>query len=175
MAAVNIIHSVAPIAQTKNMSCWAAAAAMLLTWKHGIPYTEFAAAQAAGNNYVIAFQSNTGLFGTEIGPLAAALNLKTEAPQNYTATGYANLLSAHGPLWIGTAIFSSPTVYRHVRVLRGVKGDGTSDGTTGYIVDPDGGRVYEVTITDFSKELEEIAKQDLGAGAELQPQVIRFP
>jgi hypothetical protein len=56
-----------------------------------------------------------------------------------------------------------------------VKGDGISNGMIGYVVDPDGGRDYEVTITNFSKELEEIAKQDLGAGAELNPQIIRIP
>lgn len=175
MAPVDIVHTVTPIAQTKTMSCWAAAAAMLLTWKNGIPITELSAAQNAGNNYVIAFQSNTGLRGTEIGPLAMALNLKTEAPQSYTAEGYANLLAAHGPLWVGTAIFSATIVYRHVRILRGVRGDGTSNGTTAYVVDPDGSRSYQVTVTDFSKELEEIAKQDLGAGADLNPQVIRYP
>lgn len=175
MAPVDIMHDITPIAQTKTMSCWAAAAAMLLSWKNGIPYTELSAAQAAGNNYVIAFQNNTGLFGTEIGPLATALSLKTEPPRNYTAEGFANLLTDHGPLWIGTAIFSATHVYRHVRILRGVLGDGTSSGSDAHVVDPDGGRTYQVSVTDFSKELEEIAIQDLGAGAELNPQVIRHP
>lgn len=175
MAAVDIVHNVTPIAQTKTMSCWAAAAAMLLSWKNGIPFTEFSAAQAAGNNFVIAFQTNTGLFGTEIGPLASALHLTTEAPQNFTVAGYANLLTAHGPLWVGTAIFSSTKVYRHVRILRGVTGDGTFGGTTARIVDPDGGRDYQKSVAAFATELEEIARQDLGAGAELRPQVIRIP
>lgn len=31
MVAVNVIYTVSPIAQTRSMSCWAAAAAMLLT------------------------------------------------------------------------------------------------------------------------------------------------
>lgn len=175
MASVNVVHNVAPIAQTKTMSCWAAAAAMMLTWKNGIPYTEFSAAQTAGNNFLIAFQTNTGLFGTEVGPLASALNLKTEAPQNWTVAGYANLLTAHGPLWVGTAIFSPTKTYRHVRILRGLSGDGTFGGTTARIVDPDGGRDYQSSIGNFAIELEEIAKQDLGAGEELKPQIIRFP
>ena len=99
MAAVNVIYTVSPIAQTKSMSCWAAAAAMLLTWKNGIPCTEYSAAKAAGNNFLVAFQTNEGLPGTTISELASALNLKAEAPQNWTVTGYANLLKTHGPLY----------------------------------------------------------------------------
>lgn len=175
MPAVNVIHNVSPIAQTKTMSCWAAAAAMMLTWRNGVPYTELSAAQAAGNNFVVSFQSNIGLAGTEIAELANALHLKSEAPQNWTVAGYANLLTAHGPLWVGTAIFSPTLTYRHVRILRGVTGDGTFGGTTAWIVDPDGGRDYQKSIADFATELEEIAKQDLGVGAELKPQVLRFP
>ena len=103
------------------------------------------------------------------------MNLKTEAPQNFTVSGYASLLTAHGPLWVGTAIFSATKVYRHVRILRGVTGDGTFGGTTARVVDPDGGRDYQEPVADFATELEEIARQDLGMGAELKPQVIRFP
>ncbi len=173
--AVNIVHNVAAIAQTKTMSCWAAAAAMLLTWKNGIPYTEFSAAQAAGNNFVISFQSNTGIAGTEVAELANALHLKAEPPQNWTVPGYADLQRAHGPLWVGPAIFSATLIYRYVRTLRGLTGDGTFSGTTARIVDPDGGNDYQKSVADFALELEEIAKQDLGAGEELKPQVIRFP
>ena len=54
-------------------------------------------------------------------------------------------------------------------------GDGTFDGTTALIVDPDGGRDYTESVADFALEIEEIAKQDLGSGAELNPQVIHFP
>ena len=103
------------------------------------------------------------------------MNLKTEAPQNFTVSGYASLLTARGPLWVGTAIFSATKVYRHVRILRGVPGDGTFGGTTARVVDPDGGRDYQEPVADFATELEEIARQDLGMGAELKPQVIRFP
>lgn len=174
MAPVNIVHNVAPLAQTKTMSCWAAAAAMLLSWKNHSPYTELSAATAAGPTYLYAFNSNSGLPGPAVAELAAALHLSVEAPQSWTPEGYANLLKLHGPLWIGTAIFDPASTYRHVRILRGVTGDGTFDGTTAWIVDPDGGRDYQESATNFAKELEEIAKQDLGHGSELNPQVIRF-
>jgi hypothetical protein len=48
MATLTQIYDVAPIAQSKDMSCWAAAAAMLLTWRAGIPVSEISSAQQAG-------------------------------------------------------------------------------------------------------------------------------
>lgn len=175
MTDLNTIYNVNAIAQAKSMSCWAAAAAMLISWKTNLPTDEMTAVQSAGDYYVQAFISNTGLYGFEIANFAAALHLLVEPPQNLTPGGYADLLTRVGPLWVGTAVFSHDIQYRHVRILRGVLGDGTSDGTTAFIIDPDGARDYTETITQFAMELEQIAKDDLGAGAELDPQIIHYP
>jgi hypothetical protein len=172
-AALDISHQITPIAQSKTMSCWAAAAAMMMTWKTHLPTTEFAAAQAAGNNFTIAFRANTGIFGPEIADLARALTLSAEAPQNYTARGYAALLQ-NGPLWAGTAIIYPDRIYRHVRIVHGIHGDGTERGSTLDIVDPDGGRRYRSTVAQFSVEMETIARQDLGAGRTLNPQILHY-
>lgn len=175
MSAINVSHVVTPLAQTKTMSCWAAASAMLLSWKNGIPYDELSAVKLAGARYETAFKTNTGLPGTAIADLARDLNLAVQPPKNHDVGSYATLLKAHGPLWIGTAIFSATKPYRHVRIMAGLNGDGTAAGTIASVVDPDGGVSYGTTVEQFSKELEEIAKQDLGAGADLNPQVIHFP
>lgn len=169
-----ISYNVPVVAQSKTMSCWAAAAAMLIQWKTNLPTSEFAAAKAAGPNFVIAFNNNTGILGPEIAELARALNLSVEVPQNYNAQGYRSLL-AHGPLWVGTAISSPNRVYRHIRIVAGISGDGTMDGSRLDIIDPDGGRRYQSSVTAFATELQTIAQQDLGAGANLNPQIIHYP
>ena len=174
MDQIDVSWDVTPVAQTETMSCWAAAAAMLLSHKSAIPTTELQACQQAGDMYVAAFQANTGLAGTAVGDFAQALSCVAEAPQNFMPAGYAALLQAHGPVWIGTAILY-PTIYRHVRILRALFGDGTFDGTTATLVDPDGGREYQQTVTELAKELEEIAREDLADGSDLNPQVIRLP
>ncbi len=173
---LNTVLSVTPVAQTTAMSCWAAAAAMLLQWKNGIPSTEFQVAQMAGQNYVVALTQGTGLNGNEFVEFAAALGLTTEAPQNLMPAGYESLLRAHGPLWVGSRLDVKTTISRrHIRVLRGITGDGTFDGSTAWVVDPDGGRDYQETVTQFASELEQIAKEELGDGHDLYPQIIRFP
>jgi hypothetical protein len=163
-------------AQTKTQSCWAAAAVILLEWKAKIPTSELQMAQMAGPNYVVAFNANTGLNGTEFSEFARALNFKTEAPQNLTPTGYHDLLKAHGPLWVGSRLDAgTASTRRHIRVLRGVTGDGTATGSTAWVLDPDGGRDYQITVAKFSMELEQIAKEEIGAGHDLYPRIIRLP
>ncbi|BBB70188.1 hypothetical protein UNDYM_5935 (plasmid) [Undibacterium sp. YM2] len=43
------------------------------------------------------------------------------------------------------------------------------------VIDPDGGRKYGAHVSQFALELQEIARQDLGAQRELQPQIIHYP
>ncbi len=57
--------------------------------------------------------------------------LVPEPPQSYTVEAFADLLRNYGPLWVATA---EPGA--HVRVITGIQGDGTADGTTLYINDP---------------------------------------
>lgn len=171
---VNKIINAKPFAQTKNWSCWAAAAVILMRWKNGVDFSESDVAAMAGQNYVDAFNADTGLLGTQFADFAKKLGLRTEAPQNYTPGGYESLLSAHGPLWIGAEVTSAGKPRRHVRVLRGISGDGTFDGSTVWVLDPDGGTDTQMSVTKFSKEMEKIAREELDAGHDLFSQVIRF-
>lgn len=163
------------IAQSKTMTCWAAATAMLMSWKQGFGVTEEEAARRAGNNYLIAFRQNQSLTGTEIAELAVHLNLVAEPPGSFSAAGYRSLLLSKGPLWIGTAIFSATAVYRHVRIVTGIHGQAGAADPMLDIIDPDGGRSYGEAVSQFARELEEIARQDLGEGHELRPQIIHYP
>lgn len=164
-----------PFVQTKSWSCWAAGAAILLQWKNKIPISEAQVAKMAGPNFVVAFNNDTGLNGGEFAEFAHSLGLKTEAPQNYTPMGYDKLLKAHGPLWVGARLdIGTADARRHIRVLRGVTGDGTPNGSTAWVLDPDGGKDYQISMAKFAAELEQIAKEEIGAGRELFPQIIRF-
>lgn len=176
VARLNTVYELVPVAQTKSWSCWAAAAAMLYGWKTGVQTSELAMAKLAGPRFEQAFLTNSGLPGVEIARFANSISLRSETPQNYSPTGYNDILKSYGPLWIGTALFSPTVTYRHVRVLRGIVGDGDYETTTAYLVDPDGGTEYEQTVGQLAKELEEIAREDLGSEGpgNLNPQIIRF-
>lgn len=171
-----IVIDAKPFTQTMTWSCWAAAAVILLRWKSGIRHSELDVARMAGPAFENAFNSNGGLMSAQIGNFAHALGLRIEAPQNYTPEGYHELLRTRGPLWVVSQLDgSTPNPRRHARVLRGATGDGSFAGSTAWVLDPDGGRDYQITMAQFAEELEAIAREDLQNGIALRPQVIRFP
>ena len=57
--------------------------------------------------------------------------LDPEPAHSYTVEGFYGLLDRYGPLWVAAAV-PGP----HIRVVTGIEGDGTPDGTTLYINDP---------------------------------------
>lgn len=80
------------------------------------------------------------------------------------------------PLWVGSRLDVGTAMFRrHIRVLRGVTGDGTPAGSTAWVLDPAGGKDYQSTMLKFSMELEQIAKEEIVAGHDLYPQIIRLP
>lgn len=116
------------IPQPTGMSCWAASAAMLVSWREQMSRVD-AADIARGAGQWAAYAA--GLNPARVGDLATAWQLTAEAPQSYTVDGLRDLLERMGPLWIGEAV---PGL--HAVVLAGISGDGTPDGTTVSIVDP---------------------------------------
>ena len=65
------------------------------------------------------------------------LGLKLHHGQSWSVEGLVSLIRSHGPLMICGLIG-----YKHCFVIGGIRGDGTAQGTTLKIYDPDGGRVY---------------------------------
>ncbi len=170
-----IVTDASPFQQTKKWSCWAAAAVILMRWRNKIPISEADVAKLAGPAFQQAFVDDTGLNGQDIAKFAAALGLVAEAPQNFSPAGYHDLVKKHGPIWVGARLDKgTDRSRRHVRVLKGVTGDGTFAGSTAWVLDPGTGKMAQPPVKQFATELEEIAKEELGAGNELFPQIIRF-
>jgi hypothetical protein len=82
------------------MSCWGGRCsdAADLEKRDSLHRTLRRASRGPRQQLRLSFQSNIGPAGTEVAELANALHLKTEPPQNWTVAGYANLLTAHGPV-----------------------------------------------------------------------------
>lgn len=124
---IYITHDVQLIPQSSSMSCWAASAAMLVSWRDSISLTDEMIASGIGywTEYV------NSLPPDDVYALHA-WGLVEEEPQTYTVDGLANLLDAYGPLWAAAAAGEDA----HVRVITGMFGDGTPDGTFLMLNDP---------------------------------------
>src|SRR5262249_46647701 len=132
--AYNLQFDVQLIPQQTNMSCWAAGCAMLVGWRDqmSVDPSEIANATGAWAAYANGLAPND----TSVFPI---WGITPEAAQCYTVQGFYDLLNTYGPLWVASA---EPGP--HIRVVTGITGDGTPDGTTLSINDP-----WEAGMTAF--------------------------
>jgi hypothetical protein len=107
------------IPQPTGLSCWAAAAAMVVGWKDQVCLSPDSVAKIAGRltNAGLPY-ADTELFATEIG-------LDYEQPKNYIPDGLRDLLETRGPLWVGKiADATNPASGGHAVVVTGMYGEG---------------------------------------------------
>ena len=133
---IDVRYDVPLVPQLTGMSCWAAGAAMLVGWRDHVSINPSEIAKGIGywsqyNKKGLAPQDTT---------MFKYWGLTPEAPQSYTVEGFAHLLKDNGPLWVASAA-PGP----HIRVVTGMSGDGTPDGTIVYINDP-----WQTGMTTFS-------------------------
>jgi peptidoglycan hydrolase-like protein with peptidoglycan-binding domain len=124
---VDVWNEVPLVPQLTGMSCWAAAAAMLVGWRERIAVDAREVARGAG--HWRAFKD--GLMPEDVGELARAWQLTISDAELFDAERLYELLSEFGPLWLGEA---SPGL--HAIVVTGLYGDGSADGSFVRVNDP---------------------------------------
>lgn len=147
----DIWHEVPLVQQLTGMSCWAAAAAMLVGWRDCIDIDAEDVAKGSGRWEAY----RDGLVPEDVDALAARFGLIAEPPRRYTVQSLRELLEQNGPLWVGEA---SPGL--HVIAITGMHGDGTPDGTRVRIADPwpvGKGERYSISFAQLLRNLEAAA------------------
>lgn len=164
------------IAQPSEMSCWSASSAMLVSWKKQASLSIESVMDMAGSYFRRKFDSKNpseqGLYPAEEKLLFSRLGMKTKEATNYTAQGILTLLKNHGPIFVvgNEGSVSSPMI--HARVITGISGDGTPEGTQLKINDPAEGKSYTESFSAFAKKYESVA--DVDAGSSLRLQIAHF-
>ncbi len=145
--AQDIWNEVPIVPQQTGMSCWAAAAAMIVGWRDRLHVEPLDVARAAGRWR----EYREGLQPHDVPALALTWGLTLTTASIRGPGDLARLLSEHGPLWVGEA---SPGL--HSVVVTGLHGDGTPAGTQVRIADPwpiEKGERYSVPFSDFQRNL----------------------
>jgi Papain-like cysteine protease AvrRpt2 len=175
-----VLDHVPLVSQKKKNSCWAACAAMMLSWKNKSYMPEDEAVKIAGPAWVAKYAADVGLSGNEVLSFAHDFHFQTEGPATFFPVGYDAMLEKHGPLWVGTAINNVGRYsYGHARVLYGIVGDDSGNNTTMYLMDPSpegtGAGSYKQSFKKFTEEMEAWAKEDQKNGNQnLSPQVFHY-
>jgi hypothetical protein len=156
------VGGVSPIQQPSAMGCWATVATMMASYQDGAAYTVTDIpniVSRAGAAYAQIFSSDIGLSSAQKMPFLSGMGLRAEPPQNLSPFGISRFLMRCGPLWITTDGGSLNTV--HARVIVGIGGDGSADGTSLSIIDPADGQVHQETYRIFGQRYENVALQDV--------------
>lgn len=170
-------NTIFPIKQTKNMDCWAACSAMLVSWKEKKLVNTPQLVGRLSSKFGILYDTDTGLFPVDQADLLKELKLKQENPQNYTVQGWLTLLKNNGVLWVTTAIWTGKRWGAHARMVVGIKGNGDPNQTSLAIIDPASGKEISMTVTDFGKLMETLAIEDRGGPngtGDIRPMVLHF-
>ena len=101
------------IAQPTSMSCWAAAAAMVVGWRDKMSLSPTTLAE------IVNRPIQKGLNVNDFDDLAEGLGLTAVAGQSFTPEGFRDLLEENGPLWVGVALPGS----LHAIVVTGMYND----------------------------------------------------
>jgi N-acetyl-anhydromuramyl-L-alanine amidase AmpD len=159
LAAIDIEWAdVESVGQPTGVSCWAAAAAMVVGWRDRISINpeEFARHEGRWSEY-----NESGLWTNSNDEFAAAWGLVVEPPMSYTVEGFARVLESNGPLWIGRLVGGSSG---HAVCVYGLRGDGTPDGTQVIYHDPwppgEGRAASSISYATFMQEFEDFITVD---------------
>ena len=124
----DVWNEVPLVAQSTGMSCWAAAAAMLIGWRERLAVNPDEVARGAGRWS----EFKNGLHPEDVAGFADQWGLvPEEGDEIWAVDRFRRLLDQYGPLWVGEA---SPGL--HAVVITGLFGDGTPEGTHVRVNDP---------------------------------------
>ena len=163
---INIAYDVQLVPQQTGMSCWAASAAMIVGWNDQVSIDPSEIAKGIG--YWSQYKNGLSANDTK---MFSYWGLRPEPPQCYTVDGFAQMLHASGPLWVAGDLGTTGRE-PHVRVVAGMQGDGTPEGTVLTIHDPwqkgmtqfrspNNGSTYTMTYKEFTENQERLAMNEI--------------
>lgn len=131
---IDLRYNVQLVPQQTGYSCWAAGFAMVVGWRDQMSIDPSEIARSTG--YWAQYQQ--GLDPEDV-RVINTWGLVPAPLQTHTVESFADMLRRYGPLWTAGA---EPGP--HIRVVTGIQGDGTPDGTNVFINDP-----WEQGMTSF--------------------------
>lgn len=147
----DIWHEVPLVPQRTEMSCWAAAAAMIVGWRDCLDVAQEDIVRGTGQwaSY------REGLHPADVADLRRVWRLDAVDDGRVDLPTLRGLLERHGPLWVGEA---APGL--HVVTLTGAYGDGTPEGSFLRVNDPwpEGrGERYTLPFAEFARGFRAVA------------------
>jgi hypothetical protein len=156
----------------KKKACWAAALTMLKSWAAGETMTIETALTPGGTFYLDRFKNDSGLLPGEVPAFREAYALRDASVGVLTAAALARQMAERGPLWVIADEDASASFSVHARVLIGITGDGTPQGTRVRFHDPASSQPGEESLQTFITKLEQLAAGVANSFGGFAPQIL---
>ncbi|MBI4877515.1 MAG: hypothetical protein HY822_23035 [Acidobacteria bacterium] len=140
------------MAQPTNMTCWATVGAMMMNWRQQVCRSIASAMAQAGSPWDGMFTRGEGLIASQHQGFASACGMRVEPLMCYPLSTWLANMRRYGPLAVVTA---NPY---HARILVGVTERGNPRQTYFRVVDPNGGRRYDLEFGAFTRDFEAVAQ-----------------
>lgn len=146
---------VPPIRQPKSADCWATVTTMMVAWKEDWRESRLDPIRPVisryGQKYLDLYDNNRGLPLSDWPEFMVLVGLVAQPGMSRTPEGWAQLLRSYGPIFVWSEGGGPNDGWSHGRIIVGIEGDGTPDGTRMQIVDPATGTEYAETLTRFAQ------------------------
>jgi hypothetical protein len=139
------------MAQPSRMTCWATVGAMMMNWRAQVCRSIANAMAQAGSPWDGMFTRGEGLGPGQHVPFASACGMRTEPLMCYPLETWLSMLRRYGPLAVVTA---NPF---HARIVVGLTESGNPPRTSFRMIDPAGGRRYDLDADTFTRDFEAVA------------------
>lgn len=156
----------------KAKGCWAAALTMLKSWESKQSMTIETALTPGGQIYLDKFNNDTGLLPNEVTTFMQAYALRDASIGALTAAGLAQQISERGPLWVIADEDNTVSFSIHARVIIGITGDGTPQGTKILFHDPASSQPGAESLQTFIGKLEQLAQGISSTFGGFAPQIL---
>lgn len=134
----DVPRSITPIRKPSPMTCWAAAAAMLASYKEdGKLVSVEETARRAGGRYEGLLQSDAALTKADMADYLSALGLSSGPAVELAIDQVHQMLRRFGAVWLTPNY--DPAFSLDARIVTGIHGDGTPSGTEVALLDPNNG------------------------------------
>ena len=175
-----ISFDVSPLKQSSSMACWATVYTMMKSWKDQKQWTVARALAELDPQYLDFYVQDSGLPGGSELNFIRDVGMRAQPPANYSLTGFREMLTVSGPLWItlGDGINS------HALLLVGIYGTSGEETLEAYraatfeFIDPLTGTFIYRPALDFMQEFEREAAVIVNASADgipLRWQILHWP
>jgi hypothetical protein len=143
-----------PQRQKSKNTCWATSYAMMVSWRRGMSMDSEAAVRELGEPFIAFWVTDQGLPFEWNVEFARRGRLTGEPWYDISAEALLDMMQRAGLLWDAYSwevISNNKTVYgSHARLLYGIEGDGSGDGTNVFYMDPGDGVRHWETLAHYS-------------------------